>query len=150
MRFSEHLVDVATFVVAALLVYFGGVVLLAMWPMWAMMGFGSDPVLAVVVIALVVGTIWAIMYGIRSRGVGSASERCPTCRAMVEPDYVLCPECHTTVQGGCRECRQPLKAHWVVCPYCGVAATGQPWAGASVTKFEQGATGLDHQPDGGR
>lgn len=150
MRFSEHLVDVAIFVVVALLVYFGGVVLLAVWPMWTMMGFGSDPVLALVVAALVVGTIWAIVYDIRSRRAGSTSQRCPRCRAMVEADYLLCPECYTTLQGSCRECRQPLKAHWAVCPYCGIAATGEPLASASVAGSEQHATGLDHQRAGGR
>lgn len=150
MRFSEHLIDVATFVVAALLVYFGGVVLLAVWPMWAMMGLGSDPVLAVVVTTLVAGTIWAIVYDMRSRRAGRVPERCPTCRAMVEPEYLLCPECSTALQGSCQECRQPLKAHWAVCPYCGVAAARAPRDSASMTSGEQRATGLERQRDGGR
>lgn len=147
MRFSQHFINVATFVVAALLVYIGGVVLLAIWPMWAMMGFRSDPVLMIVVVTLVVGAIWAIIYDIRSRG-DRAEDRCPKCRTIVEPDYVLCPECYTMLQGGCRECRQPLKAHWAVCPYCGVAAVAAPLDRPSIARAQQGATSLERQRAG--
>ena len=147
MRFSQHLVDIATFVVVALLVYIGGAVLLAMWPMWAMMSFGLDPVLALVVVALVVGAIWAIIYDIRSRS-DRAVEHCPKCQSMIEPNYVLCPECYTTLQRNCRECRQPLKTHWAVCPYCGVAAVAAPLDRPSVTSAEQSATGLERQRAG--
>ena len=131
MRFFNKLGDIAIFVAVALVVYVVGAALLTGWPMWShmwtMVGFRADPVLAVVVVALVAGTIWVIARS-RQEDVGiTGAARCPQCRAAIEPDYVLCPECHTTLGGNCRECRRPLKIGWTRCPSCGVevAQTGQ-------------------------
>ena len=132
MHSSKPLATIATFVAAALVAYLLGTILLWVWPMWSMMwsmmGFGPDPVLALVVVALVAGTIWVIARNIYQRDAGAVSvtARCPRCRAAVEPDYVLCPECHTTLGPPCRECQRPLRAHWIACPYCGVKVAGTP------------------------
>ena len=125
MRFSKHVASIAVFVLAALLVYLIGTLLLGVWPMgramWAMMGLRSDPVLLLVVVAMIVGIIAVLAW---SSGDGSGAdlgiERCPACRAVIAPDYVLCPECHTRLRASCSECGRPLQARWTCCPYCGV------------------------------
>ena len=125
MRFSKHVGSIAVFVATALLVYLIGALLLGVWPMWrgmwAMMGFNADPVLVLVVVTLIAGTIAVVAANRRAaRGVDDGVERCPACRAVVAPDYVLCPECHTNLGASCPECRRPLQARWTRCPYCGV------------------------------
>jgi hypothetical protein len=47
-----------------------------------------------------------------------ADERCPVCRAQVEPGYLACPICTTRLRQACRHCQQPLEALWQICPYC--------------------------------
>ena len=127
MRFSKHFASIAVFVLAALLVYLIGTLLLGVWPMWtamwAMMGFGVTPVLVLVVVALLAGTIWALAGSRRAdaRSAGAA-EHCSECGAVVDDDYVLCPECHTALRATCPACRRSLKARWTRCPFCGTDA----------------------------
>jgi len=45
-------------------------------------------------------------------------QRCPVCRARVEPSYLVCPVCTTRLKQACPGCGQPLEALWQVCPYC--------------------------------
>jgi RNA polymerase subunit RPABC4/transcription elongation factor Spt4 len=45
-------------------------------------------------------------------------ERCPVCRAAVDPGFLVCPICTTRLRQACRQCRQPLDPAWQVCPYC--------------------------------
>jgi hypothetical protein len=45
-------------------------------------------------------------------------QRCPVCRARVEPSYVVCPVCTTRLRNACPSCNQPLESLWQVCPYC--------------------------------
>lgn len=45
-------------------------------------------------------------------------ERCPVCRADIEPNYLSCPVCTTKLRQACRRCRQPLDPLWQICPYC--------------------------------
>ncbi len=128
MRFSKHVANTAVFVVAALVVYLIGSLLLGVWPMWrgmwAMMGFGSDPVLVLVVVTMIVGTVGVIAWSRRAEpGADDRRERCPACRAVVASDYVLCPECHTNLRASCSECGRALQARWTRCPYCGVEVT---------------------------
>ena len=44
---------------------------------------------------------------------------CPNCRALVESDYLICPECHWELKKPCIECEKPLNMDWETCPYCG-------------------------------
>jgi Double zinc ribbon len=48
-------------------------------------------------------------------------QRCPVCRARVEPGYLVCPVCTTRLKQSCASCDQPLEALWQVCPYCAAA-----------------------------
>ena len=43
---------------------------------------------------------------------------CPTCRASVEPSYLVCPICTTHLRQACQSCNAPLEAIWLACPYC--------------------------------
>ncbi len=45
-------------------------------------------------------------------------QRCPVCRARVEPSYLVCPVCTTRLKQACESCGQPLDALWQVCPHC--------------------------------
>ncbi len=44
---------------------------------------------------------------------------CPNCRALVEKDYLICPECNWELKKPCIECERPLNMDWETCPYCG-------------------------------
>ena len=43
---------------------------------------------------------------------------CPNCRAVVEKDYLLCPECGLDLKKPCVNCGKPLHLNWETCPYC--------------------------------
>jgi hypothetical protein len=45
-------------------------------------------------------------------------DRCPVCRADVEPGFLACPVCTTKLKQACRRCNQPLEPLWQICPYC--------------------------------
>ena len=44
---------------------------------------------------------------------------CPNCQALVEKDYLICPECDWELKKPCIECERPLNMDWETCPYCG-------------------------------
>jgi hypothetical protein len=46
------------------------------------------------------------------------SDRCPVCRAAVEPHFLACPVCTTKLKEACRRCRAPLEPLWQICPFC--------------------------------
>jgi len=54
----------------------------------------------------------ALLQGIEEREV------CPGCRRKVEPDFVVCPYCHTRLKKACPECGRLLHLSWNICPYC--------------------------------
>ena len=43
---------------------------------------------------------------------------CPVCSSPVEPDYLVCPVCTTTLRQPCARCNAPLEPLWQMCPYC--------------------------------
>ncbi|MFN8591297.1 MAG: zinc ribbon domain-containing protein [Thermomicrobiales bacterium] len=43
---------------------------------------------------------------------------CPGCQRTVDPDFVLCPQCHTRLRGPCPSCDKLIDLRWDVCPYC--------------------------------
>jgi RNA polymerase subunit RPABC4/transcription elongation factor Spt4 len=45
---------------------------------------------------------------------------CPTCQRRIEPDFVVCPNCHHALRRRCVSCGRLLNPNWDVCPYCGV------------------------------
>ena len=45
---------------------------------------------------------------------------CPSCRRRVQPDFVVCPNCHQQLSFKCIGCGRLLNPKWDVCPYCGL------------------------------
>ena len=45
--------------------------------------------------------------------------RCPGCSRQVNDEWVLCPDCHTTLKNICHNCQNPLHLAWNICPFCG-------------------------------
>ena len=50
--------------------------------------------------------------------------RCPVCRGVVEPSFLVCPVCTTRLKDPCRRCKSPLEPAWKICPYCATAVRG--------------------------
>jgi hypothetical protein len=46
------------------------------------------------------------------------TDRCPTCRAPIDPTFLACPVCSTKLKDSCRRCKAPLEPLWQICPYC--------------------------------
>lgn len=46
-------------------------------------------------------------------------QACPGCKQAVQPDYMVCPNCHTKLRKPCVSCGKPLHLKWSLCPYCG-------------------------------
>lgn len=44
---------------------------------------------------------------------------CPTCQRGSEPDFLLCPYCHTPLKKKCPACGRLMDLTWQICPYCG-------------------------------
>jgi RNA polymerase subunit RPABC4/transcription elongation factor Spt4 len=45
---------------------------------------------------------------------------CPGCKRRVQPDYLLCPNCHAELKRPCANCSRLLQLGWRLCPYCAV------------------------------
>ena len=43
---------------------------------------------------------------------------CPGCKQPIQPDYVLCPICHTHLRTPCLHCGRLIHPRWSLCPYC--------------------------------
>lgn len=44
---------------------------------------------------------------------------CPECQRPIEPDFILCPHCHTQLRRRCDSCQKVIDLTWRICPYCG-------------------------------
>jgi len=55
--------------------------------------------------------------------IAQLDQRCPVCRARVEPTYLVCPVCTTRLKQACASCGQPLESLWQVCPHCATPVT---------------------------
>jgi type II secretory ATPase GspE/PulE/Tfp pilus assembly ATPase PilB-like protein/CheY-like chemotaxis protein len=60
------------------------------------------------------------------------SQRCPTCKAAIEPEFSVCPNCLTSLKTLCQRCGQQLKLDWKICPYCRAPVTDEESAGVAV------------------
>jgi RNA polymerase subunit RPABC4/transcription elongation factor Spt4 len=49
---------------------------------------------------------------------------CPSCQRPIEPDFILCPHCHTSLRRRCQSCNRVVDLTWSTCPYCGYDGTG--------------------------
>ena len=61
--------------------------------------------------------------------------RCPGCSRQVKEEWILCPDCHTTLKNVCQHCGNSLHLAWTICPFCatpvGVSTDGHTPQGPS-------------------
>jgi hypothetical protein len=50
------------------------------------------------------------------------SPLCPGCNRQLQPDWIVCPNCHTRVKKRCQNCGKSIELPWNICPYCGAPA----------------------------
>jgi RNA polymerase subunit RPABC4/transcription elongation factor Spt4 len=48
-------------------------------------------------------------------------QACPNCHQKIQLDFLLCPNCRTTLKRQCEHCHRLLSLRWNVCPFCGTA-----------------------------
>jgi len=48
-------------------------------------------------------------------------QACPNCKQKIEPDFLVCPSCHTELKKLCPNCNRLLHLRWDICPYCGTS-----------------------------
>ncbi|MDH7489050.1 MAG: zinc ribbon domain-containing protein [Anaerolineae bacterium] len=53
-------------------------------------------------------------------------QACPGCKQPVQPDYMVCPNCHTKLRKPCVHCGRLLHPKWNICPYCGTSQVAPP------------------------
>lgn len=56
----------------------------------------------------------------------TARRACPSCQAVTEPEWLVCPHCRTELRRTCLSCGKPLELNWVVCPFCATSAEIKP------------------------
>ena len=44
---------------------------------------------------------------------------CPGCSRTVDPNWILCPHCHTRLRKVCSDCNSLMALQWNLCPFCG-------------------------------
>ena len=47
------------------------------------------------------------------------AQRCPGCRRIVDPDWLLCPSCRHVLGHMCGHCGRTAELEWPVCAWCG-------------------------------
>jgi RNA polymerase subunit RPABC4/transcription elongation factor Spt4 len=57
---------------------------------------------------------------------------CPECQRPIEPDFILCPHCNTSLRRRCEGCARVVDLTWSVCPYCGDDGTAASRQAATV------------------
>jgi RNA polymerase subunit RPABC4/transcription elongation factor Spt4 len=63
---------------------------------------------------------------------------CPGCKRKTQPDFIICPDCHTRLKKSCPNCRRLLHLKWNICPYCGAGPASSP---------DQFAPDLESEPE---
>jgi RNA polymerase subunit RPABC4/transcription elongation factor Spt4 len=53
------------------------------------------------------------------------SELCPGCERKINPDWMVCPSCHTILNKKCPGCGKVIELAWDICPYCSLEQTPQ-------------------------
>ena len=50
--------------------------------------------------------------------ITGAKPVCPECKHRIEPDFIICPACHTELRKACPHCGRLMLMRWGICPYC--------------------------------
>ncbi len=64
-------------------------------------------------------------------------QSCPGCKQAIQPDYMVCPNCHTKLRKPCTNCGRLLHLKWTICPYCGSAQRAPMPLGATPPEPER-------------
>jgi len=86
---------------------------------------------------------------------------CPGCGCRIQPDWKVCPNCHTRLKKTCIQCGKLMELPWNLCPYCGTPIPGmrrenitlddalEPLAGFALeeTETSQPDESLSLEPD---
>lgn len=54
-----------------------------------------------------------------SQTVEPKMKMCPSCKKLVEEDFVFCPHCGARKEDVCPSCGKKVEEEWKVCPHCG-------------------------------
>jgi RNA polymerase subunit RPABC4/transcription elongation factor Spt4 len=57
---------------------------------------------------------------------------CPGCTRRIQPDWQICPNCHTRLKKTCHHCGRLMELPWNLCPYCGTPAPGMRREATSI------------------
>lgn len=49
---------------------------------------------------------------------------CPGCSGRAQPDWQVCPTCHTRLRRACSHCGRLMELPWKLCPFCGTPVPG--------------------------
>ena len=66
------------------------------------------------------------------------ANRCPHCKASIEPEFAVCPNCLASLKKLCHRCTQQLKMDWKICPYCKTPVAAEPEGGPLAGLLESG------------
>lgn len=50
--------------------------------------------------------------------------QCPGCNRRIQPDWMVCPSCHTLLKKHCPSCGKLMELPWNICPYCATPVPG--------------------------
>jgi len=71
---------------------------------------------------------------------------CPECKHRIEPDFIICPACHTELRKACPHCGRLMLMRWGICPYCGELYPLPPQPELAETTLD---LELEAEPDAG-
>jgi RNA polymerase subunit RPABC4/transcription elongation factor Spt4 len=63
-------------------------------------------------------------------------QACPGCKQPIQPDYMVCPNCHTKLRKPCVNCGKSLHLKWNICPYCGTTQGVAPSVAAPEEELD--------------
>ena len=66
---------------------------------------------------------------------------CPGCNRRIQPDWMVCPSCHTLLKKRCPNCSELMELPWNLCPYC-----AEPLPGVRLENATRGSE-LTDLPD---
>lgn len=100
---------------AGLLLFFAGVLVLALWVFTDARRYGLEAPWAWGALALVTNVIgWATYLVVRS----SQRRHCPNCGGILRSTFRACPYCGVQLKQACPACGQGIESGWNFCPHC--------------------------------
>ena len=66
---------------------------------------------------------------------------CPGCNRHLQPDWLVCPNCHTRLKKRCHNCGRLMELPWNLCPYCATPVPGMRLESMSMDEALQALPG---------